>query len=109
MLTIGAFDGVHRGHQEVLASMRSNGEPGLPLTVVTFDRHPLSVVRPEVAPRLLTDIATKLDLLSSLGVDTTCVVPFDEQRATEEPEAFIEDVLVNALGARYVVVGADFR
>ncbi len=109
MLTIGAFDGVHRGHQEVLASMRRNGEPGLPLTVVTFDRHPLSVVRPQDAPRLLTDVETKLDLLASLGVDTTCVVPFDAQRATEEPEAFIEDVLVNALGARYVVVGADFR
>ncbi|MEI6700477.1 MAG: riboflavin biosynthesis protein RibF, partial [Actinomycetota bacterium] len=91
------------------ASMRRHAESALPLTVVTFDRHPLSVVRPEAAPRLLTDIETKLDLLASLGVDTTCVVPFDERRATEEPETFIEDVLVNALGAKYVVVGEDFR
>jgi riboflavin kinase/FMN adenylyltransferase len=77
--------------------------------VVTFDRHPATVVRPESAPLLLTDPSQKLELLASAGVDRTVVVPFDEVRARESAEDFVLEVLVGALGARLVVVGEDFH
>jgi riboflavin kinase/FMN adenylyltransferase len=76
---------------------------------VTFDRHPAEVVRPESAPRLLTDLAQKLELLADTGLDTTVVVHFDEERAHESPEDFVGEVLVGLLGARAVVVGEDFH
>ena len=105
-VTIGAYDGVHRGHQFVIAQLR---ELGLATVVLTFDRHPASVVRPESAPLLLTDLDQKLELLAATGVDHTVVLHFDEARSQEEPEDFVRDVLVGALGARVVVVGEDFH
>jgi riboflavin kinase/FMN adenylyltransferase len=77
--------------------------------VVTFDRHPAMVVRPESAPRLLTDLDTKLDLLAATGVDYTVVVHFDEQRSRETAEDFVQTVLVDSLNVRAVVVGHDFH
>src|SRR5829696_4440656 len=86
VVTIGAYDGVHLGHQAVIAEVRARAAAGgMQSVVVTFDRHPASVVRPESAPRLLTDLEQKLELLAATGVDVTFVVVFDEQRATEEP------------------------
>ena len=109
-LTIGAYDGVHRGHRHVLERLRHDATSrGLASVVVTFDRHPASVVRPESAPRLLTDLEQKLELLASCGVDRTLVVPFDRRRAGESAEDFIDEVLVGMLGARLVVVGEDFH
>ncbi len=77
--------------------------------VVTFDRHPAMVVRPDSAPRLLCDLDQKLELLAATGVDATYVVHFDEERAKETAEEFVDEVLVGCLAARAVVVGEDFH
>jgi riboflavin kinase/FMN adenylyltransferase len=109
-VTIGAYDGVHRGHQAVIAAVRETArQRDLETAVVTFDRHPASVVRPESAPNLLTDLDQRLQLLEIAGVDLTVVVPFDAERAEESAEDFIRSVLVECLSARLVVVGADFH
>ena len=78
-------------------------------TVVTFDKHPAMVVRPESAPKLLTDLDQKLDLLATTGVDYALVVHFDEERSREAAEDFVEEILVGVLVARAVVVGHDFH
>src|ERR1700727_2811455 len=102
-VTIGAHDGVHIGHQVLLADLRSRAEArGLATVVVTFDRHPATVVRPESAPLLLCDLDQKLELLASAGVDRTVVVRFDEERANETAEEFVERELVDGLDARLV-------
>jgi riboflavin kinase/FMN adenylyltransferase len=109
-VTIGAYDGVHLGHRHLLSRLRARAvERGLQCAVVTFDRHPATVVRPESAPLLLTDLDQKLELLADCGVDLTLVVPFDSARADESAEDFVSEVLVGALGARLVVVGEDFH
>jgi riboflavin kinase / FMN adenylyltransferase len=109
-VTIGAYDGVHLGHQAVIAEVRRRAESrGLRSAVVTFDRHPASVVRPESAPRLLTDLDQKLELLGSTGIDYCLVVTFDEARSQESPDAFVREVLADCLAARVVVVGEDFH
>lgn len=109
-LTIGAYDGVHLGHRGLLAILRAHADTlRVPAAVVTFDRHPATVIRPGSAPVLLTDIDQKLELLASCGVDLTVVVPFDERRANESAEDFVDEVLVRALGAKVVVVGEDFH
>ncbi len=109
-VTIGAYDGVHLGHREVIGHLRERAAAlGLESVVVTFDRHPAAVVRPESVPPLLTDLDQKLELLASTGVDMTLVVPFDADRAEESPEDFVDEVLLGALGARVVVVGENFH
>ncbi len=109
-VTIGAYDGVHLGHRAVISAVRSQAAShGLATTVVTFDRHPASVVRPESAPKLLTDLPQRLELLEEAGVDVALVVPFDEQRALEPPDAFVREVLAGCARARLVVVGFDFH
>ncbi len=109
-VTIGAYDGVHLGHRALLARLRTRaGAQGLETAVVTFDRHPATVVRPESAPLLLCNLDQKLELLASTGVDRVIVLPFDEERARESARAFVDEVLVGALGARLVVVGEDFH
>lgn len=110
VVTIGAYDGVHRGHQAVIGEVRRRAEQaGAHSVVITFDRHPASVVRPESAPRLLTDLDQKLELLDTTGVDATVLVEFDDAQAAEAPEEFVERVLVRCLGALQIVVGADFH
>lgn len=109
-MTIGAYDGIHVGHRALLTELRRLAAGrGLVTTVVTFDRHPATVVRPASAPRLLTDLAQKLELLEGCGIDRTLVVPFDRHRADESAEDFVQEVLVASLGARLVVVGEDFH
>ncbi len=109
-VTIGAYDGVHLGHRAVIAEVRHRAtELGVRSAVVTFDRHPAMVVRPESAPLLLTDLDQKLELLESTGVDVALVVRFDEVRAAESAEDFVRDVLVGCLAAEVVVVGEDFH
>lgn len=109
-LTIGAYDGVHRGHRAVISAVqRIARDRGVPSAVVTFDRHPAQVVRPASAPFLLTDLDLKLELLATTGVDAVVVVPFDEDRSTESAEDFVLEVLVGQLGASAVVVGSDFH
>jgi riboflavin kinase / FMN adenylyltransferase len=109
-VTIGAYDGVHLGHKRLLEKLEAGAdERGLVTEVVTFDRHPATVVRPGSAPPQLTDLEQKLELLAACGVDRTVVVPFDEARASEPAEDFVNEVLVGSLGARLVVVGSDFH
>jgi riboflavin kinase/FMN adenylyltransferase len=110
-ITIGAFDGVHLGHQAVLRLVRELASArGLRAGVVTFDRHPAEVVRPESAPKLLTSLDQKLELLDATGaVDDCLVITFDEARSKEPADEFVEELLVGALRTRLVVVGADFH
>jgi riboflavin kinase / FMN adenylyltransferase len=109
-VTIGAYDGVHLGHRALLADLVARaGAAGLSPVVVTFDRHPASVVRPESAPPLLTDLDQKLELLAECGIERTLVVPFDRARADESAEDFVREVLVETLEAKLVVVGEDFH
>jgi len=109
-VTIGAYDGLHLGHRAVIAEVRREAESrGLASAVVTFDRHPAAVVRPETAPKLLCDLDQKLELLESTGIDLVVVITFDEQRAAETAEEFVQEVLVDCLRARTVIVGADFH
>jgi riboflavin kinase/FMN adenylyltransferase len=99
-LAVGEFDGVHLGHREVI---RGND------TVLTFEPHPRSVIRPEVAPKLLTNLETKAELIADLGVAELIVIPFDEGFAQQTPAEFIDQVLVGRLQATHVSVGANFR
>lgn len=108
--TIGVFDGVHIGHQEVFRQVRGVAERlGVASAVVTFDAHPAHVVRPESAPHLLTTLEQKLELIAEQGIDYTYVVRFDEDRASTHPEVFVEEVFLDSLHARAIVVGEDFH
>ena len=110
VITIGAYDGVHLGHRAVIAEVKLRAaELGARSAVVTFDRHPASVVRPESAPLLLTDLEQRLSRIKATGVDYTVVLTFDERRAAEPAEEFVEQVLVDCLRARGVVIGEDFH
>ncbi len=111
VVTIGAYDGVHVGHRKVLQLVRELADArGLDAALVTFDRHPAQVVRPESAPPLLTSLEQKLELLTEIGLlDVVCVLQFDEERSHETAEQFVQEVLVGLLRARVVVVGADFH
>ena len=109
-VTIGAYDGVHLGHRALLRDLCDRATAaGLSSVVVTFDRHPAYVVRPDSAPKQLTGLEEKLELLADCGVDRTLVIPFDEARANETAEDFVKEILVDQLSARLVVVGEDFH
>jgi riboflavin kinase / FMN adenylyltransferase len=114
-LTIGNFDGVHRGHQAMLALLRSEAQHrGLPSCVMTFEPHPRDYFsalagKPELAPARIATLRDKLSELQRCGIDQVVVLRFDKALATQPAEAFIDDVLVKGLGARYVLVGDDFR
>lgn len=108
--TIGVFDGVHLGHQKLFAVVRElAADNGGASAVVTFDRHPAHVVRPENAPKLLTTLEQKLELLDHQGLDYAYLVHFDESRAATRAEEFVEQVFVDALHVRSIVVGEDFH
>jgi riboflavin kinase / FMN adenylyltransferase len=109
-VTIGFFDGVHLGHCILIGEVRRlAAERGTRSAVVTFDRHPAGVVRPESAPKLLTDLDQRLELLAATGIDYAVVVTFDEARSKESAEDFVTGLLVECLATRAVVVGADFH
>ena len=99
-VAVGTFDGVHRGHREVIRGAD---------TVLTFQPHPTAVIQPEAAPRLLTDLDRKAQLIASLGVEELVVIPFDGEFAARSAQDFVDDVLVAALGATHVAVGENFR
>jgi riboflavin kinase / FMN adenylyltransferase len=99
-VAVGEFDGVHLGHREVIRGSD---------TVLTFEPHPLRVLRPEAAPRLLTSLEAKAELIAGLGVDELVVIPFNEGLAHQSPQEFIDDVLVERLQATHVSVGENFR
>jgi riboflavin kinase/FMN adenylyltransferase len=109
VVAIGNFDGVHRGHQTVVAAARAEARRlGVPLCVLSFEPHPRSLFRPDDPPFRLTPFRIKARLLEALGVDLHVVLHFDRAFAARSAEDFIETILVGALGARHVVVGYDF-
>jgi len=109
-LALGTFDGVHRGHREVIRSALGRArERGLVAAVVTFDPHPLEVLRPDRPPRLLTTIERKIELVSALGLDELVAIPFTAELSRQTAEEFCDQVLVATLGARSVSVGANFH
>jgi len=99
-LAVGEFDGVHLGHRAVIDDADA---------VLTFDPHPRAVVAPDAAPKLLTPLAVKADIIAGLGVQELVVIPFDGDFAAQSPQAFIDDVLVGRLDAQEVRVGENFR
>jgi riboflavin kinase / FMN adenylyltransferase len=99
-VAVGEFDGVHLGHREVIRGSD---------TVLTFEPHPLQVIRPEAAPKLLTSFKRKSELVAQLGVEELVVIPFDHQFASQSPQEFIDEVLVGRLEATHVSVGENFR
>ncbi|NYT93797.1 bifunctional riboflavin kinase/FAD synthetase [Salinispora sp. H7-4] len=110
VVTIGVFDGVHRGHQAIIGHAAARArELGVKSVVVTFDPHPAEVVRPGSHPAVLTEPARKAELIEALGVDVLCVVPFTPDFSRLSAEAFAHDVLVEHLHAALVVVGENFR
>lgn len=110
VVTIGVFDGVHKGHQATIGHAVARArELGVQSVVVTFDPHPAEVVRPGSHPAVLTEPARKAELIEALGVDVLCVVPFTPEFSRLPAEAFVHDVLVEHLHATLVVVGDNFR
>lgn len=110
VVAIGNFDGFHLGHRAVAASVIDHARLlGAKSALVTFDRHPLELLRPGDAPCRLTTLEKKLDLISKSGIDYACVLTFDEAFSNQEPEVFAEEVLAKCLRAKAVVVGDDFR
>jgi riboflavin kinase/FMN adenylyltransferase len=110
VVSVGNFDGVHRGHQTVLAGVVARAaEIGAQAVVTTFDPHPMTVVHPTSAPLRLTELPRRLDLMEYLGVDGVLVLPFTNEVAQWSPEEFVERVLVDALRAAEVHVGQNFR
>lgn len=111
VVTIGNFDGMHRGHQHVVGRARETAEAvGVDTVVaVTFDPHPIAVLRPDHAPSMLSTIDERVRLLAEAGADDVLVVPFSREIAAWPPAEFIDRILVGALHAKAVVVGANFR
>ena len=114
-VTIGNFDGVHRGHQAMLALLNNEARHrGVPSCVLTFEPHPRDYFarlarKPELAPARVATLRDKLTELARCGVDQCIVLQFDARLSSQVPQAFIDNVLVKGLGARYVLVGDDFR
>lgn len=110
VVTIGNFDGVHRGHQQVIARVVARArELGATAVVMTFDPHPMSVIHPDSAPLRLTSLARRAEILESLGVGAVLVLPFTRELSLWEPDDFLRTVLVDALNAAEVHVGESFR
>ena len=103
-VAIGIFDGVHRGHQQILAEAAKHG----PVTVLTFDPHPTSIFAPERTPSALVSLEDRILLLKENGATEVVVLPFTKSLAAKSPKDFIEEVLVKQLGATHVTVGANF-
>ncbi|MGH7459703.1 MAG: bifunctional riboflavin kinase/FAD synthetase [Pseudomonas sp.] len=108
VVTVGTFDGVHRGHLAVLnCLLDSSAQHGLRSVVVTFQPHPLRVLRPEAAPRMLCTAEEKVELLRASGVDQVAIVPFTTELAGYSPRRFLEEVLITHFGMRHLVIGYD--
>ncbi len=109
VVTVGVFDGVHRGHQQLIGRAVECGRArGLPAVLVTFDPHPAEVVRPGSHPARLTSLGRRAELVAGLGVEAFCVLPFTAELSRTEPAEFAHEVLVERLHAAAVVVGRNF-
>ncbi len=109
VVTVGVFDGVHRGHQQLINRTVERGHArGLPSVLVTFDPHPAELIRPGSHPARLTSLRRRADLVAELGIDAFCVLPFTPELQRMEAAAFAHEVLVDRLHAAEVVVGSNF-
>lgn len=109
-ISIGKFDGVHRGHLAIIKRLKTvAAERNLASVVFTFESNPLQFFRPDICPRRLSSPEQRLEILSDLGLDEAVMVPFDEDFASLDAEYFVKQILAADLNARYVIVGADFR
>ncbi|MGH3457170.1 bifunctional riboflavin kinase/FAD synthetase [Aeromicrobium sp.] len=108
-VTVGVFDGVHRGHQHVLAATRAAAADGASVVAVTFEPHPLEVLTPDRTPKRLTTVERRIDLLHAHGADEVRVLAFDQHMSAWTPEEFIQRVLADELRSSAVVVGENFR
>jgi riboflavin kinase/FMN adenylyltransferase len=110
MVTVGVFDGVHRGHQRIVHhALAAAREPGLPVVVLTFDPHPDEVVRPGTHPPFLCTTRRRVELLAGLGVEAVCMLPFTLEFSRLGPDEFVRAVLADRLHTAQVVVGENFR
>jgi riboflavin kinase/FMN adenylyltransferase len=110
VVTIGVFDGIHRGHQSIIAeAVRIAGERGVPSLLITFVPHPSEVVRPGSHPPVLTSIVRRAELVEQLGVDVFCALPFTREFSKMAPDEFVHHALVDSLHASAIVVGENFR
>ena len=108
--SVGNYDGLHPGHRKVIKSLVDRGRDlDLPVTIVSFEPHPLEFFVPDAAPPKLMTVREKIEALKELNVDHFCCLRFNHRLANTEPENFVEDLLIAKLGVRYVVVGDDFR
>ena len=110
VVTIGVFDGVHKGHQQIIGkAVELAAAKDVPSVVLTFDPHPMEIIRPGSHPALLTSTRYKAELLEALGVDVMCVLPFTPEFRRLTPEEFVHEVLVERLHVSAVVIGENFR
>jgi riboflavin kinase/FMN adenylyltransferase len=109
LLTIGVFDGVHVGHRAVLDRLRVRRKPGMLAGALTFEHHPLAYLHPDKAPKALTTVAEKINLLDACGLDVLFLLPFDERIQQVGARAFLEDLLLAKLRTRLLVVGGNWR
>lgn len=110
VVTVGTFDGVHRGHRLLIRrAIEEAGRLGTGAVVVTWDRHPKSIVPDATVPPLLTSVERKIELLADSGLDAVVVLALDEDLSRWSPERFVDEVFVKGLGARAVIVGSDWR
>ena len=109
-LTIGNFDGVHRGHQAMLTRLKAAAlERGLPAAVMTFEPHPREVFTPELAPARLTSLREKIELFKQQGIERLVLVRFSKRFAQLSPQTFIQQVLLTGIKARWILIGDDFK
>ncbi|HIJ97105.1 MAG TPA: bifunctional riboflavin kinase/FAD synthetase [Desulfuromonadales bacterium] len=109
IVTVGNFDGVHRGHRAVFRCLRQAGaKHGLPAVAVTFDPHPMKVLAPTTAPKLITTSVQKAALIAATGIDGLVVVPFNDEFSRMSADAFVERILCSSLGMRHIVIGHDY-
>lgn len=109
MLTIGVFDGVHRGHAQLISrAVKSAAARGVPSVLMTFDPHPMEVVRPGSHPAQLSTMDRRAELVAELGIDVFCVMPFTQEFMKLTPERYVQELLVDKLGVAEVVVGDNF-
>lgn len=109
VLAVGFFDGLHRGHREIVRALLRRRRPGYRAAVLTFRNHPATFLRPDRVPPAITTLEERVDLLASTGIDELFLVPFDERIARTDARAFCVDALHGTLGVRGLVVGENFR
>lgn len=108
--TIGVYDGVHRGHCQLLSTLRDKAEEqGLATAVITFDQHPAKITSPKNAPKLLTSLSQKIELFESQGIDYVYIIKFDKKRSMTPADEFFRSVFVEGVKAKAIIVGEDFQ